>query len=395
MLGGQSPSPFGNQSRQAPSPFGQQPSPSPSPFGQPPQQHQPQQQPQQQAQQGPSDNPNNDAKLQPDVPDSVSSLAFSPRTDAWALLSSCWDGKARVHTINPDGSSAQNFQLDHPQPLLCADWHSSGSSIFAGCADKSVMMWDLNTQQSSQVAQHQAPVKCLAWLPQLQNGCLVTAGWDEQLHFWDTRQQSPVHTIPLEERAYALTTVHPLLAVGTADRSIKLFDLRSPQQPQSTFASPLRHQTRCMAAFPDATGILIGSIEGRVAVHHADASRKSQNFTFKCHREREGNEVHQLNDIKFHPTEGTFATCGSDGTVTFWDKNNKQKLRQMYKCQTSISATSYSQDGKLFAYAASYDWHEGSEGAAKASNQKPTIFLHQLTPEETQQKPGKQQQQRR
>lgn len=384
MFGGAggSPSPFGAQ-QQASSPFGAQPSA--SPFGGAQQQQQ-----QQQAQaQGTAENPNNDVQLNPAPPDSVSSLVFSPRSDAWHLLSACWDGNARVHTVNPDGSTTQNVQLSHSQPLLCADWHASGTSVFAGGGDKIVKMWDLNTQQSTQVAEHQAPVRCLAWLPHLQGGCLVTAGWDKQLKFWDTRQNQPVHTIPLEDRAYALSTLHPLLAVGTADRNIKFINLTNPQQPHSTFASPLRHQTRCMAAFPDAAGVLIGSIEGRVAVHHVDQNRKNENFTFKCHRD--GSDVHQLNDIKFHPIEGTFATCGSDGACTFWDKNNRQKLKQLNKCQTSISAASYSQDGRLFAYAATYDWHEGAEGAAKIQNQKPCVFVHELRSEETQQKPGKQQ----
>lgn len=32
------------------------------------------------------------------------------------------------------------------------------------------------------------------------------------------------------------------------------------------------------------TGYLIGSIEGRVAVHHVEDNLQSKNFTFKCHR---------------------------------------------------------------------------------------------------------------
>jgi hypothetical protein len=40
-----------------------------------------------------------------------------------------------------------------------------------------------------------------------------------------------------------------------------------------------------VSCFPDKTGYLIGSIEGRVAVHHVeDSVGQQKNFTFKCHR---------------------------------------------------------------------------------------------------------------
>lgn len=43
----------------------------------------------------------------------------------------------------------------------------------------------------------------------------------------------------------------------------------------------------------------VGSIEGRVGVHHIDDSQQSKNFTFKCHRE--GNDVFSVNSLNFHP----------------------------------------------------------------------------------------------
>ena len=43
----------------------------------------------------------------------------------------------------------------------------------------------------------------------------------------------------------------------------------------------------------------VGSVEGRVAVHHVEDSMQSKNFTFKCHRD--GNDVYAVNSIVFHP----------------------------------------------------------------------------------------------
>lgn len=40
----------------------------------------------------------------------------------------------------------------------------------------------------------------------------------------------------------------------------------------------------CLDCAADKTGYLIGSIEGRVAVHHVEDANSAKNFTFKCHR---------------------------------------------------------------------------------------------------------------
>ena len=39
--------------------------------------------------------------------------------------------------------------------------------------------------------------------------------------------------------------------------------------------------------------------------------------------------VYSVNDITFHPVHGTFSTAGSDGTVNFWDKDARTRLKSM------------------------------------------------------------------
>ncbi|CAI9294179.1 unnamed protein product [Lactuca saligna] len=91
---------------------------------------------------------------------------------------------------------------------------------------------------------------------------------------------------------------HPLMVVATADRNLIAFNLRNTQ---------------------------VGSIKGRVGVHHLDEQQSSKNFTFKC--DREGNEIYFVNSLNFHLVHQTFATAGSDGAFNFWDKDRKQRLK--------------------------------------------------------------------
>ena len=68
--------------------------------------------------------------------------------------------------------------------------------------------------------------------------------------------------MPLPERCYSMDVRHPLMVVGTAERKICVYDLSSAnwQQPYRVEDSPLKHQTRCVRAFPDKEGFAIGSI---------------------------------------------------------------------------------------------------------------------------------------
>ncbi|KAK9229606.1 hypothetical protein WN944_022569 [Citrus x changshan-huyou] len=129
--------------------------------------------------------------------------------------------------------------------------------------------------------------------------------------------------------------------------------------------SPLKYQTRCVAAFPDQQGFWVGSIEGRVGVHHLDDSQQSKNFTFKCHRD--GSETCSIHH--------TFATAGSDGAFNFWDKDSKQRLKAMSRCGQPIPCSTFNNDGSIFAYLVCYDWSNGAENHNPATA-KTYIYLH-------------------
>lgn len=47
--------------------------------------------------------------------------------------------------------------------------------------------------------------------------------------YWDIRQPNPAHVQQLPERCYALSLSYPLMAVGTADRNVVIFNLQNPQ----------------------------------------------------------------------------------------------------------------------------------------------------------------------
>ncbi|XP_055826991.1 protein RAE1-like isoform X1 [Solanum dulcamara] len=317
-------------------------------------------------------NPNKSTEVQQPPADSVSSLCFSPKANL--LVATSWDNQVRCWEVMGGGTNigtVPKASISHEHPVLCSAWKDDGTTVFSGGCDKQVKMWPLSGTQPVTVAMHDAPVKELAWIPEM--NLLVTGSWDKTLRYWDLRQQNPAHVQQLPDRCYALTVRHPLMVAGTADKNCIIFNLQNPQTEFKRIASPLKYQTRCLAAFPDQQGFLVGSIEGRVGVHHLDELLQGKNFTFKCHRE--GNDVYSVNSLNFHPTHGTFATAGSDGAFNFWDKDSKQRLKAMLRCNQPIPCSAFNNDGSIYAYAVCYDWSKGAENH-NPSTAKTYIYLH-------------------
>lgn len=81
------------------------------------------------------------------------------------------------------------------------------------------------------------------------------------------------------------------------------------------------------------------------------------NFSFKCHRKdaatpnREPQQLFCVNDISFHPIHGTFSTAGSDGSINFWDKDSKTRLKS--ECRRCACARERERGGRVLIRASS------------------------------------------
>ncbi|KAA8495870.1 Protein RAE1 [Porphyridium purpureum] len=325
-----------------------------------------------------ADNPNNDILVSNPPNDGISSLAFSPRALAPKnfLVAGSWDNGVRCWEVQQSGQTVPVGMIEHSAPVLDVTWREDGQAIFSAGCDKQAKMWSIATNQNQVIAQHDAPISKIAYLNDVGNGtpCVVTGSWDKTLKYWDIRAPtgSPMGVVPMPERVYAMDARGALLVVGTADRKILVYDVRKPTQPYLDKLSQLKYQTRVIACFPDQRGFAVGSVEGRVSIDHVQQSDRPNDFAFKCHREE--NNIYSVNSIAFHEGYGTFATAGSNGTFIFWDKDSKQRLKNFKKLLQPITASCFSADGSIYAYAVGYDWSKGAEGHVAGS--KNYILLH-------------------
>ncbi len=130
-------------------------------------------------------------------------------------------------------------------------WHDDGSKVFMASADKQVKCWDLASNQTIQVAQHEAPVKVIRWVKAPNYTALMTGSWDKTLKFWDTRSPNPIMSIDLGERCYAADVDYPMAVVGTAGRGLIIYTLEGQPKEYKRVEPPLKYQHRCISIFRD------------------------------------------------------------------------------------------------------------------------------------------------
>ena len=203
-----------------------------------------------------------------------------------------------------------------------------------------------------------------------------------------------------------MDTVGHRLVLALASRLFYIFDVRKMDAPEQTRESSLKFLTRALACMSDGQGILpslwsifrvfshfkkpstyyllsgyaTASVEGRIAVEYFDPSPAIQEkkYAFKCHRQTidDADHVWPVNALAFHPTYNTFASGGSDATVSIWDHKVKKRLRQYTKYNAPVAALAFSADGSRLAIGASYTWDAGEEGARTA--ERPSLFVREL-----------------
>jgi WD domain, G-beta repeat len=195
-----------------------------------------------------------------------------------------------------------------------------------------------------------------------------------------------------------MDTVGHRLVVALASRLFHIFDVRKMDTPEQTRESSLKFLTRALACMSDGQGRSLcvssllswqtvalpgyatASVEGRIAVEYFDPSPAIQEkkYAFKCHRQTidDVDHVWPVNALAFHPTYNTFASGGSDATVSIWDHKVKKRLRQYTRYNAPVAALAFSADGARLAVGASYTWDAGEEGARTA--ERPSLFVREL-----------------
>lgn len=311
-------------------------------------------------------NPNDPTFLDPPN-DTVQCLKWAPG-NLTLICGTSWNGSSKIWEINQSGQNMLKAQTTAFDPILSCSWKSDATSVFLGSCDNQVKCWDLATNTTRLIGNHNGPVREVLWCEQINH--LISGSWDSTVNFWDLRSPTPTASVQLGSRVFGMALRYPLLVGILSDKKHAVWNLQWLQQGRNTpdilTDTNVKVQFKSVDCYSDGTGFSIGLIEGRCAMKKINPSTyKAENdFTFKCHRDNASQSAHSVNCIAFNPAYGTFATGGSDSSIIFWDRLAKQCIKTFTGLGGPVTAMDFKQDGFLFAYATGYDWARGSEGAS-------------------------------
>lgn len=327
----------------------------------------------------------------------ISSLSFYPDSSstrrAYHLLVGSWDKFVRVYDLSNCAAGADGARtlqsFEHPAAVLDVTWINESLAASA-CLDRRVRLLNTENGQSVILGKHDQGVSRIRYDPH--SKLLFSGSWDATLKIWDPDRgadASLCHTIALPGKVFAMDvspqtpSTPPRLVVAMSERSMSIFNTnqlleavnghQASWEPEQRRESSLKFMLRDVRCMPDGEGYVTSSVEGRVAVEffRMDAQAQANKYAFKCHRkEVDGIDVvYPIHAIAFHPTYGTFATCGGDAHCALWDPRAKKRIRQ-YVLLSSVSTAAFSADGSVLVIAS------GAENPETADSEAHEVLLH-------------------
>lgn len=309
--------------------------------------------------------------------DTVSRIRWSPQQSKEGkdqnVLSSSWDCSLRFYDANVCATKAL---IKRQRPILDCAFYGPSRAV-AGDLDGVLSCYDLETQTETFAATnaHESSIRCVEVL-QRQNR-IYTGSWDKQVKVWDTNSKKPAASVKVGSKVFCMDASSKHVVVGCSDKTISVYDVRKFDAPILA-RELLKFQLRSLKCFPDQSGFVCASVEGRVAWEYYDPGNSSRNFIFKCHRVKENKieaiyPVHALAFMNKHH----FVTGGGDGCVNMWDSTTKKKLGRTPKFETAVTSLDVSPDGSKLAIAISSPFEEHDKSRTDEWH-RPNIYIYTL-----------------
>jgi serine/threonine protein kinase len=243
-----------------------------------------------------------------------------------------WDATYHtlIRTIELDDGRATAFALRGPRALT-------------GHANGNVVLWDLErAEKVATVRRNEASIWAVVFTGD--ENLFAVASHDWKVALWDAQQPSaPLHLFDGHDNAVQALAFSPqrmLLASGSADRTVRLWNLQTLSL-RRRYRGP-RDFVTAVAFSRNGRMLAGGALDGRIQVWSTLSSRRLRSLT--GHRGR-------VADIAFAPVGQILASAGEDGTVRLWDLRRARTLLALTGHTGGATAVAFAPDGQHLATA--------------------------------------------
>jgi WD40 repeat protein len=216
--------------------------------------------------------------------------------DAQYLLCACSDQKIRRwHTKTQKIEILGNKKSWHSSKVLALALSPDGKTLVSGSADKTVKIWQLNSQTDPlTLTGYSMAINLIAISPDGQY--FVASGLESHLRIRNLETGKLIRSINNSSKvtSLAFSPNNELLAVGSEDKMLRLWHIKTGQEI----------------------------------------------WTFRGHSER-------VLDVVFTPDGQTLISASWDKTIKFWSLTSKEELGTLYEHTDKVLSLAISADGKI------------------------------------------------
>ena len=247
-----------------------------------------------------------------------------------------WDMATQQHIATLEG---------HTDSVESVTFSPDGLILATGSADKTVILWGVETREKIATLQHDLFVHSVSFSP---DGSKLASGTGAGIVLWDMDMMTiePIDTIAFAEQVISATFSPDgsMLACGSSINStITLWNAATGEH----IATLEGHAdvVESVSFSPDGSLLASGSWDDTVRLW--DVGTRQHLHTFESY---DGFVAHTMNvdSVAFSPDGSILASGAWDNTVMLWDVATRQRIT-ILKCQDPVRSVAFSFDGSLLA----------------------------------------------
>uniref|UniRef100_A0A0K0F339 Mitotic checkpoint protein BUB3 (inferred by orthology to a human protein) n=1 Tax=Strongyloides venezuelensis TaxID=75913 RepID=A0A0K0F339_STRVS len=294
-------------------------------------------------------------KWDPEVP--VSCLQFA-KTDSDLLAVGSFNGSVAIYKIEKHQDNYAEIHVVYHSSHVLSLCFDGDTGLFTADSKGVIKYTSFKTMKTTIFGQHESGFGISRICISPSGRRLFTGGYDGFVLVWDINDRTVLAALNIGEKVFAMDCSKDFLVVGTGKQNLYTYNLNNLSEGPTIRKDVTRYQIRDLKILNDGSTIVIGTIEGRVAIEPLEDNEESKDkkYAFKCHRKKDKVKefVYPVNAIAAHPHELAFSTGGSDKGVYTWNPVKRKRMSQFHDQPDSVQCLDYNQAGDLLAIGCTY-----------------------------------------